>query len=90
MKELKVARAINVLRDSLVRWNPVKELKVEELEALGYVVVDRVESVESGEGIESRSRRRSLEVRSQVESGEGIESYSVPLSSSSQASCGIR
>mgnify|MGYP000225527233 CR=1 FL=1 len=53
-------------------WNPVKELKERRR---GHVLKERVQNVESGEGIESlRCCHRGSATIMFVESGEGIES----------------
>jgi len=55
-------------------WNPVKELKAKRYGLREKEHIGRVESVESGEGIESNSGQAKVLFATRVESGEGIES----------------
>ena len=72
MKELKVIDGFWTSLAQKIPWNPVKELKGNEL----LMKIEVLETaVESGEGIESpRSWSSSPRSQISVESGEGIES----------------
>ena len=72
MKELKAIKAENIAKWLGLAWNPMKELKVRSSRARKSPRPQQ--NVESGEGIESRSRFPTCNRPARyVESGEGIE-----------------